>query len=386
MAASNDSIFNEFFNNLTKINRTTQQIIYIGVGVASNLDTKLDNVLKDKDMHQYPPYIQQIKEQSNLPLHILLIDPSMEEIPYSVERLGLGLGTEPFNKINQNTWHNPTKQITITSINSYVIYPPYSDKRHYIGEVDDDYVDITQFLISMNELCAKHKDLLFFHDFSGRDTFLLAMTFDNSLQENRNRIVYDLSNRQMGTCTIDLTDSDNYYGLERDSNGLFYVLNPFCIKKIGLLIAYDETTNNILRIQLLTILKNELERLNKNIYYLYRRLNTIITADDFDSFRIIQSMRYFEFEYIDIKYGMNLYDLFVNSNGNKTDIEGLKDIILEIMRMEIVELAMCLDRMNSNEEFYQTIANSLLRQIDDPKHKYNWFELIKEFVREKIDL
>ena len=381
------SEFNKYFTDFH--NNGDQQIIFISIGSASNIESKLNNTIDDKDMHQYPPYIRYVVGVANLPIHILLIDPALEQCPYIIENNVINREqniTYYKNNTYDNIWYSGDEEnkVNIYCFNQYVYYMEKGDPIN--NSFGSERIHINQQLKELNNICIEGGHLLFFHDFSGRDTYLLAMEFDDMLNNDRNHILYDISNRSLGSCSIDLTDKGNYYKIEKYDNSKYHIINPFINPNKEIMKAYYESSDNVYKNQLMEIMVRNINNVNVHIYYIYRRVNTILNSDINDSRRIIDSIRYREFEYLDIKYKLDLYEMFLGCGYDLVKIMELKDILYSILESE---LKVIIENVDYGEDEHIIVAkvDSFMHKIDKEEYKYNWYNHFKEYIKsKKIDL
>ena len=185
------TIFTDIKERITIIPHDECVFIYIGVGTYAGLKNK-DGILEPQNYHQYPPFLQDLKNSiPNLNLFIVLIDPMQEQPPYMIADKGLA-----------NAAPSPT--IAIYSLLKSV----YTDPYECYG---DDFINITEELRDLNKYAMAENITLLYHDFTGRRNSLLADYFDEELGEHLNHIVYGLSARQDHGCYFDLTAPESYF-------------------------------------------------------------------------------------------------------------------------------------------------------------------------------
>lgn len=190
-------------------------LIYFGVGTAAGL-REPDGTLLPKNYHQYPPFLQDLKNTiPDLQLHIILIDPRQEDPPYMVQH----------NNLQDNS-------ITIYTLRTDVYSEPYKEYNHDNGQ------DITSLLRDLNEYVMQNNIAFLYHDFTGKNNKLLAEFFDEELGEHLDHVIYGLSLREDHGCYFDLTEPCSYHPYYLTATGQlkFYNLYYYTINnKIHLL-------------------------------------------------------------------------------------------------------------------------------------------------------
>ena len=181
--------------------------IYIGVGTYAGLKNK-DGILEPQNYHQYPPFLQDLKNKIvDLNLFIVLIDPMQEQPPYMVEaRLQAGLlarfqivegGSEP------PIYTTNDRRIVIYSLLQSVYTDPY--------ECYGDSINITEELRGLNKYAMAENITLLYHDFTGRRNSVLAEYFDDEIKTHLNHVIYGMSSRVDHGCYFDLTKAESFF-------------------------------------------------------------------------------------------------------------------------------------------------------------------------------
>ena len=108
-------------------NEERKHFIYLGVGTAAGL-REPDGTLLLKNYHQYPPFLQDLKNSlADLHLHIILIDPRQEDPPYMLQHNNM-----------------QDKSLTVYTLRADVYTEPYKEYNHNNGQ------DITSLLRDLN--------------------------------------------------------------------------------------------------------------------------------------------------------------------------------------------------------------------------------------------
>ena len=167
-------------------NGIKKQVIYLGVGTAAGY-REPDGTLLEKNYHQYPPFIQNLKNSlQDVELSIILIDPCQEDPPYMVKDKGLSVkdkGLSVKDKglsikdnslfCNNNTFISPDQSLTVYTWREDVRTEPYEDVRG---------IDITSHLRELNKFAIDSDSLFIYHNFTGKNNRILAEFFDEELK------------------------------------------------------------------------------------------------------------------------------------------------------------------------------------------------------------
>jgi hypothetical protein len=198
-------------------NEQNTHFIYLGVGTAAGL-REPDGTLLLKNYHQYPPFLQDLKNSlADLHLHIILIDPRQEDPPYMLEN-------------NNNNMQD--KSLTVYTLRTDVYTEPYKEYNHNNGQ------DITPLLRDLNNYVMLNNIAFLYHDFTGKNNKLLAEYFDEELGEHLDHVIYGLGLCEDNGCYLDLTDPCSYYPYYINPSGHlnFYNLYYYSVnEKIGLI-------------------------------------------------------------------------------------------------------------------------------------------------------
>lgn len=186
-------------NIITRINEKSNEpaIIYTGIGTRAGM-RKEDGTLASENYHQYPPFLQDIK--NNIPLlnlFIVLIDPYQENPPYMIEDKGFN-SDKPLDE--QYEYRDENKKITVYVLKKNVTVAPYIKTADIAAE------DISGELRYLNKYAARSKNVTtVYHDFTGRRNDLVAEYFDEEIDAKKlNHIIYGLSLREDNGCYFDL--------------------------------------------------------------------------------------------------------------------------------------------------------------------------------------
>ena len=326
---------------------------------------KCVNKLKEGDDHQYPPLIRNIKSKTGLPLHIIILDPQIKLPPYCV--------ISSANKWTGNKYYN---NIFTSDENTNVYAMQYTVTYKYLPPKDG--IDITKDLDTLNKFCNANKHFLFFHDFTGRDTWLLAHMYDQQ-KYNTDLIVYDITNRSEGKCYTDLLNPLFQLQLFFDTNDKYYkVFNTY--NKTAT--SCKNQKNEIINKQFLDSINRRISIFKNGVYSAYRRFYVHqkefpkISQDKLKDF--IKMINLSEYTYLNVKY-VDFLKYIKNylTDHNEDNLMLLVSWLFEILKQELIEIIRMI-----TDEHYDSLVNDLLDVIyDDP---YRWTDKLDMFLEHTL--
>ena len=351
----------DFTAIIKHIQTEKKQIIYIGIGTAAGL-REPDGALLPKNYHQYPPFIQDLKNSGpTISLAVLLIDPNQENPPYMVEDKGLVPKDTPHNNNNYtDIYTSPDETLTLYTLRANV----YAD---VFQRYDDTYINITDHLRVLNAYAMANNVLFICHDFTGRRNQLLAEYFDDELRDHLDHIVYGLGLREDFGCYFDLTDPCSYHPYYRTGvgaiklfNAYYYIVNDKLSMMRSDTMRSDSMLINKHIEKLLTLVKQELHNVVLQALRVVFRLIVGEAVKEFD--KDATDYRYFSPDkrarclqlYNERNYG-DLYDYLLTAFGKKLDIVSTVKG-LDMTGREILEF---------------------ITMGDDP---FKWYDNVKEFL------
>lgn len=351
-------------------NNNSPHLIYIGVGTYAGL-RETDGTLADKNYHQYPPFLQHLKNSiPDLHLSIILIDPYQENPPYMVQDKGLELKEfviddnvilPNFSQNFSDIYCSQDKSLTLYTLRHHVYTDPFKNYH-------DDGINITTHLREINNY-AIEKDIPFiYHDFTGRDNRVLAEFFDEELKQHLDHIIYGLGLREDFGCYFDLTSPCSYYPYIINPNGkirFFNIYYYFFNEKLNCM------NQDIINKYNMHIINDHLERTLKIVNY--ELTNTMMQAMRF-AFRLVRGQEIKDHDLIISEFNFmlgnkrsiclsllndkkhhDLYEYLLNEFGKKLDI------IAFIKKMDITGKEML----------------SFIILDDDP---FKWYNNVKHFL------
>jgi hypothetical protein len=325
-------------------NGIKKQVIYLGVGTAAGY-REPDGTLLEKNYHQYPPFLQNLKNSiQDVHMSIILIDPYQEDPPYMVKDKGLSIKDKGLsvkdkglsikdkglsvkdNEIVNNTFVSPDQSLTVYTWREDVRTEPYEDVRG---------IDITSHLRELNKYAIDSGCVFIYHNFTGRNNRIFAEFFDEELKDHLDHIIYGLGLREDFGCYFDLSDLCCYHPFYIDENNhikLFNVYDYIINSKLNLLkpdIAQKfNNDNNVFNShmeKMLYIVKHELNNVALQSLRVVFRLITGEEIKQFDdnaqNFNCFDSIkRNICLNFITDKNYTGLYDLLLTEFGKKLDI------------------------------------------------------------------
>ncbi len=352
-------------------NHSPPQTIYVGIGTAANLNDKRINVLPDKHNHLLPPIIQRIhKHDPERPLYLIEIDPRLSFPPYIAKDWNQDTD-------HHNIYHHPQHNIHLYAFREYVHYLP-SEYTHSNSEYIYPYLDM------LNTFTIENNHLLLVHDFTGRDTYKLAYMFDKHLQNNIDRVVYDITCRFEGTCSMDLFDDTYNYPIQYNEDGHLTVLNPYQMK-------CKDMVNNVqdnphIMCLICSVINNKIDIFFRHYFSLYRRLyiyNTKSRFSNYTSKTFLNTIRKNEFQFIDTVHDLDLWSEFLVYKKDAKNADNIPpcEILQIVGELCMVQLIHLVDIYTQGSDSLLE-ANSLLKLF--PDNIYSWKNLVKTHFHQKL--
>ena len=162
---------NDLKNEIADIPAEEPVFIYVGVGTAASRKEHLPN----------------------LHLFLVLIDPLQENPPYVVTDYKLQ---------GNNDTHYKSE-----FIQTFV----YRERVYTDPDLNEADLNITPMLRDLNTFAKEKQISLLYHDFTGRQTALVAEYFDFENKEYLDQIIYGMSAREDHGCFFDLTEPNAYF-------------------------------------------------------------------------------------------------------------------------------------------------------------------------------
>jgi len=250
--------------------------IYVGVGAAATFGA--DRALPLEQYHQFPPFLQHMRNlMPKLHMFLLLIDPQHENPPRVATDYALH---DAYNSHYRNAEGN---------LHAFVYrYMVYTEADvHHNAVVQHHAINITSTLRDLNTFAKEKRVSLLYHDFSGRRNGLLAEYFDQENREHLDQIVYGLSAREDNGCYFNLLEPHAYFPIRLDQsepnqrpivkmfNYYKYTSNLLSIKELSLkelslkeLEAYPKEMHSLAEVQkkqIIRILYNQFKNSHLSI-------------------------------------------------------------------------------------------------------------------------
>lgn len=198
-------IISNISNIIKSTSQETPHIIFMSLGSAA-ATRNLNGLVDDENYHQYPQFLQNINHKiRGGHIHIILIDPELESPPYIIQDHSKGLD---FENITGNYYiaHN-FNHVHVYTLRKFVFVN--DGQFNY-----PDYINITDDLIALNNLCMEESILLIYNDFSGRANKSVAELYDEQICMHLDHIVYGLSSRKQISCYINLLEVDAQFAFK----------------------------------------------------------------------------------------------------------------------------------------------------------------------------
>jgi len=188
------NIIDTIIADIDATERNTPAVIYIAIGSAAGLFNS-NGLLDDENYHQFPNFLQTfLNEIPKVKLHIVLIDPALENPPYIVKDHSKNLD---FNIVEDNHYISEKNHTVHTYCMRKSVY--LDCENNY-----DDFINITADMFRLVEYCKQRSVLLVYNDFTGRENRTVAEFFDDTVQSHLDHIIFGLDARKNEGCYINL--------------------------------------------------------------------------------------------------------------------------------------------------------------------------------------
>ncbi len=378
-----NEIFCEYVKK-RKSMRTKQNNIFVSVGSAANLSDKNILRLEDRDMHQFPSFVEAVFRMVGS-VDIILIDPMLKDDPYLVTDYFPLHGIDSvIDKKYRNIFHT-TNEATVYCFKNNVTY------NEILNETGNG-TDMVPILRKFNDFCIMNNDIFIFHDFTGRDTWKIAEFFDAELEEHINHILYDITMRSEGSCLINL--ENQLFSLPINiSDEIVHFMNPYyytCYEISVILSDGVEQPNNS---QLKMVIANRMSAFKKRIFPLLRRLiyhRKSLSNVVYDKNNFFLNVRQNEFFHFDGILRTNLYNAYLSyvdaHQKNKKNWESLLTELIEGLKMIVTFYLTDLIFLNGDtRSSAEKIAKQLVNCAEDPSADiYKWVDNVTNSIIVKL--
>jgi len=361
-----NTILSHIFSEINNTHLSEPVFIYTGVGASAYVN---NNILLLENYHQFPPFLQYLKNSiPHLHLFIIIIDSFQESPPYMVNDFGLNrIENQLFNPEITQHYSNNNLHINLYTYKKTVFCKPYYTISYGI--------DITHELRILNNYAIQNNVTTLYHDFTGRDNSLLAEYFDKEISNHLTHIIYGLSARENHGCQIDLTQTSCFFPYKLCFNGnnqrvlielfniFYYIINNNIDDLENHYHDYSPVlTREMINIQKQQVIKTIKNNLNQNTLGLLRIISRLNTGDE------IRENIKTEFFLVDLpdlvrKEAIALYN---DLNYNK-----LFDYLLDFYSKS-------LDNIVKIKRLDLT-SGEILRFITNDQNIYNWYKNIDYF-------
>lgn len=349
--------------NVIESNNCSFLTIYVAIGSAANC-TIQDQItgnwtLDPKSEQQFPPFLKKLKEHFTVsPIHIILIDPVLENPPFIVCNNKKQLN-QSWKKIQCDESFYYFRD-EITNVNVY----PINNYVHYINYInfhgDENSTNIRSFFDTLNNKSILYNWFIVAQDYCGRNIGELGEIYDKMLTGHMNHIIYGIGARLDGGCFIDITLPICNFVYQINRNGIS-VFNPFNFNEIEQLYStinslkcIDNDDYIVAKSQVDSFIDEKVTMLSSNIIGTIRQVGLL-------------------------KKGVNtqLYDVSINIIDKKFDLnvtnfvdKGEYDIVLDkLYKILTIGLIACLMKIFDNKEQCAIEVNKavfVMRTEQDP--------------------
>jgi hypothetical protein len=367
------------------INITKQSTIFISIGSAANLLYKGLFKLNEKDDHQFPPFIKLLKTSyPTIPLHIVLIDPELENPPNCI-----------FNSSNSlNTSYSISNISRMLNINRYLPEGWKKDTVYdnvYYNTLQQIYVygikstfdrdDLTKdMFIKLNNHIISTNDLLLVHDFTGDGIVDMAFLFDQMLEGVKDRIIYDITLRSEPLCYVDLTNKLYFldFNLTIPDN-IIKIKNPYNVHISQFINEYTTCINindNLYKTQLVQSMVYRIKYFFEVLFTTYRQIyNLALDIKNINLVYLIKQLKIFK-----SYYGYDMESNFLDAY-NKKNMSSIITFLKDIIKINLSNiLTICF----KEDAKYKIIIEKLINDMDN--NIYYWEQHVKNtIINELVD-
>jgi hypothetical protein len=291
--------------NLTESAHAT---IYVAIGSAAHM-TKVDEkgnwYIEPQYEQQFPIFLSSLKKLCPYePIHIILIDPMLENPPFVVCN-GKKEIADGWTKIENETVHkfyNDATNVHIYPVQSYISYLG--------GSTDELASDAMPFFSKLNNIAISRNWLVIVHDYSGFNIGTLGDFFDAILVGHCDHIIYGIDSRSSeGGCYIDLTKPSCDFVYDVSKSGIT-VFNPYNFPNPAELISKLNTIKSIANIddetkknytiayeQVKYFIETKRKFITCDVMTLARQIKKLIDGHDIDHCIILYNSKNIESKY-----------------------------------------------------------------------------------------
>lgn len=364
--------------------------IYVSIGCAA-LSAHQNDISKiwtiDENLNQqYPQFLKSLKEELPFsPVHIILIDPELENPPFAVWDMSTDRtkpsddwidNSEKYKQLNIQYYYNDLTNIHVYALRDFVQYEPfYSDQ--YCG------TNIDTFFQQLNCDSIQNNWFTVINDFSGKIMPALASYYDELLGNHINHIVYGLGARKDGGC---------YLPLAEPVCNFVYIIDSNCIKVFNPHSKANELDNNLislLRLKCSTNYETD-ERSKKQYEIIKAQMNEYVKEKRrFISIVLMSPIRQFGMlikdpSIVDLR-GINMRNIYLLSKC-KVDLQKLfdskkyielLDIFIDLLKTELIEHVNIVYKENT-----QAIIDSVINEMLSCDNPYKWYDYVKKLLVE----
>lgn len=211
-----DELFDELFKDCEN-----QSIIYIGVGTHYNNDNELNNWNFNLNQ-ELPIFLHDFKlNYPSVPIKIILFDKATT-VPYIVTNTDSFYSESFICDSKYSNVYNSTYGIKVYNFSINV------DWNNNIYDAINDTYNITNLLFKIVSKVSNSNNLLFFHEFTGRNPAYLENEIKKMIDYDNTKICIDISRGQDLSCSVDFANPENYPLIKFDNHNITWI-NPFNI-------------------------------------------------------------------------------------------------------------------------------------------------------------
>lgn len=374
--ADNNSTFikpNIKLNNIIKnINSSDEKNVTIYVAIGSSAEPALIHDINNNTWsippereQQFPPFLRTLKQSFPFdPLHIILVDPNLENPPFIICNSNRIIGDDWNFTVVDNipTYHNDITNITVYCVSNNVEY----FSKNCIND------NIYDFFENLNELAIKNNWLVIVQDYCGNNIDHLNSYFGENLDNHKNHIVYGIGVGFDGGCFINLTLPLCNFVFEHDGDGI-KVFNPYYYNDATILVniveslKFEGDSYEIVKNQSYLFIDKHRKFIHAKLLTLLRHIY-ILKSDYTDHNISIDSTDNIVIDnYISKKYNIHIVKMFIEKK-----YEEAFEKLLIVITNELIIFFKSIHNDNA-EKFVNDVIKEILNETDF----YKWGTILK---------
>lgn len=316
--------------------------MYVAIGSAAHMARQGGDALwsiEPQYEQQFPRFLRTLKTECPCdPVHIILIDPMLEDPPFLVCNNKKELASN-WSKVAENIYYEDICNVTVYALRQNVEYE--GGIRRIEG-----ILDITECLRLLNTLAVTYRWFVVVQDYSGNDIAGVGLLFSQEVAGHLDHIIYGLNVQYDGGCYLDISQPNCDF---------VYAIDDLQIKAI--------VTHDMESIKALESAGDKRHIILRDQRYTYLRGKREIIIGILASLRAIYkdgAYTYMLHNIIRYRYKDILQDIETMSSSSQFETVG------HILRLEL------------NTVFDTQVVEDIMHKIHVTKDPYKWIDIVSE--------